>query len=228
MSKILLIEDDPEMAKTIMSWLNGERHQMTHCANAVEGLEFLLSGAFEVVIIDWQLPGMDGTEVIRRYRATGGSLPIIMLTGKDAVNDRITGLDSGADDYLTKPFSLKELSARIRAMLRRPSGISGDVLKVGDLTLDPVKYRVSKRGVEVQLMPRDFALLEFFMRNVDAVFSSETLLQRVWQDDTAASSDAVRTAVKRLRRKLDDGEDESQSMIENIPRVGYRLRVPTI
>src|SRR5262249_55531986 len=137
-----------------------------------------------------------------------------------------TGLDSGADDYVTKPFSLKELSARIRALLRRPAAIVPNVVEVGNLSLDSTRYRVLKNGVEVQLMPRDFALLEFLMRHVDLVFSAEQLLLRVWENDSEASPEALRTAIKRLRKKLDDGDDEAESLIENIPRVGYRLRMP--
>jgi two-component system OmpR family response regulator len=226
MAKILLVEDDSEMFGTIISWLRGERYDVTHTIDGQDGLEHLSTGNFDLAVIDWQLPGLTGVEISRQYRARRGTTPIIMLTGKDAITDRIAGLDSGADDYLTKPFSLKELSARIRALLRRPSNVTSDVLQVGILSLDPARYRVLKRGVEVQLIPRDFALLEFFMRHPDVVYSTETLLQRVWDVDSEASPEALRTSIRRLRRELDDGTDEGTSIIENIPRVGYRLRVP--
>jgi DNA-binding response OmpR family regulator len=153
-------------------------------------------------------------------------MPILMLTGKDSMADKIAGLDVGADDYLTKPFSLKELSARVRALLRRPAVVVSNVLELGSLRLDTQKHRLTKDGAEIQLMPRDFALLEFFMRNPDIVFSSEALLNRVWNDESEAGSDALRTSIKRLRKKLDSGDNEADSVIENIPRVGYRFRLP--
>jgi DNA-binding response OmpR family regulator len=189
-----------------------------------EGQYRIENDVFDVIVLDWDLPKITGLEILKRFRMKKGTTPIIMLTGKGTISDRESGLDGGADDYLTKPFSLRELSARIRALLRRPSEVKSNVLTVGKFILDPVKHRVTKNGEEMQLLPRDFALLEFFMRNVDVVFSTDALLQRVWEDDTDATSDALRTAIKRLRKKLDDGEDETKSVIENIPRVGYRMR----
>ncbi|MBS1957803.1 MAG: response regulator transcription factor [Cyanobacteria bacterium SZAS-4] len=225
MARILLVEDDKDQATTIEEWLTAEHHNVVVSYDGEEGCYRVENDAFDVIVLDWDLPKMSGIEILKRYRLKKGSTPIIMLTGKGSINDRESGLDGGADDYLTKPFSLRELSARIRALMRRPSEVKSNVLIVGKLQLDPVKHRVTKAGEEVQLLPRDFALLEFLMRNVDVVFSTDALLQRVWEDDSDASSDALRTAIKRLRKKLDDGEDESKSVIENIPRVGYRMRL---
>lgn len=225
--KLLLVEDDENMASTILTWLKAERYEVMHSSDGREGFDLLKNGSFDAAILDYELPGITGIEICKQYRAAKGVVPILMLTGRSQVNDRIDGLDAGADDYLTKPFSLKELSARLRALIRRPAGVVSSILEVGEITLDPVKYRVLKRGVEVQLMPREFALLEFFMRNADVVFSAEALLQRVWPNEGDATQDALRNAIKRLRKKLDDGEDESSSVIENIPRVGYRLRNPS-
>jgi DNA-binding response OmpR family regulator len=224
MTKLLLVEDDRQLVLTINRWLERELYEIVSAEEGRKGLELIKSNEFELAILDWDVPGISGLEICRQYRASGGHKPILILTGKQAVDDRITGLDSGADDYLTKPFSLKELSARVRALLRRPAATLNAVLQVGDLSLDPAKYQVLKRGVEVQLMKRDFALLEFFMRHPDSVFSAEALLQRVWETDSEATGEALRTAIKRLRQKLDDNSEESNSIIENIPRVGYRLR----
>lgn len=223
--KLLLVEDEQEMADTIISWLRSERYAITHFANGLDGKAALESGSYDLAIIDWELPGLGGIEILKEYRAGKGAIPVLVLTGKAMVSDRVTGLDAGADDYLTKPFSLKELSARVRALLRRPEAVLEDVLTVGELSLDAVKYRVLKRGVEVQLMPREFSLLEFFMRHPDIPFTSEALLQRVWTDDSEASNSALRNSIKRLRSKIDDGYSESDSLIENIPGVGYRLRI---
>jgi DNA-binding response OmpR family regulator len=225
--KLLLVEDDENMAATVLQWLRAERYEVTHSADGTEGFDLLKHGSFDVAILDYELPGITGVEICKQYRAGRGLVPILMLTGRSTVADRIDGLDAGADDYLTKPFSLKELSARIRALIRRPTNVAATVLTVGDIVLDPAKYRVTRGGAELQLLPRDFALLEFFMRNADMVFSADALLQRVWPDDNDVSPDALRSSIKRLRKKLDEGEDESKSVIENIPRVGYRLRNPS-
>ncbi len=225
MARILLVEDDNDQATTIEEWLSSEHHNVVISCDGEEGQYRIENDSFDVIVLDWDLPKVTGLEILKRYRMKKGNTPIIMLTGKGTISDRESGLDGGADDYLTKPFSLRELSARIRALLRRPSEVKSNVLTVGKLVLDPVKYRVTKNGEEVQLLPRDFALLEFFMRNVDVVFSTDALLQRVWEDDSDATSDALRTAIKRLRKKLDEGEDETKSVIENIPRVGYRMRL---
>lgn len=223
--KILLVEDDLELSANVREWLSAERYDISECASGNEALERLKEQDYDLIILDIQLPGLNGIEVCKSYRATRGSTPILMLTGKGTVDDRVVGLDAGADDYLAKPFSLKELTARVRALLRRPAELKSNVLEVGCLKLDTSKYRISKNGIEMQLMPRDFALLEFFMRNPDKVFSADALLNRVWSDDSDASPDALRTAIKRIRKKLDDSDNEAQSFIENIPRVGYRLRI---
>jgi len=224
--KLLLVEDDQETADMIISWLRSERYDVSHAANGLDGKEMLESGNYDAAILDWQLPGMGGIDILKAYRSAGGKVPILVLTGKAMVADRVAGLDAGADDYLTKPFSLKEVSARVRALLRRPSEVLPETLTVGELSLDSVKYRVMKRGVEVQLMPREFNLLEFFMRHPDMPFSSDALLARVWNDDSEASNSALRNSIKRLRSKIDDGDAEADSLIENIPGIGYRLRAP--
>jgi len=225
MAKILLVEDDKDLSATVEVWLEAEHHTVSCAYDGAEGQHRMKHEEFDVIVLDWDLPHMPGIEILKHYRANRGVTPIIMLTAKGTIADREAGLDTGADDYLTKPFSLKELSARIRALLRRPREVVSDVLQVGAIALDPVKHRVTKNGAEVMLLPRDFALLEFFMRNVDQVFSTDALLQRVWDDDSEATSDALRTSIKRLRKKLDDSEDdEGSSFIENLPRVGYRLK----
>lgn len=224
MARILLVEDDRDQATTIDEWLTAEHHNVVIAYDGEEGAYRIDNDAFDVIILDWDLPKMSGIDILKRYRVKKGSTPVIMLTGKGTIADRESGLDGGADDYLTKPFSLRELSARIRALLRRPGEVKSNVLTAKNLVLDPVKHSVTKNGEEVMLLPRDFALLEFFMRNLDVVFSTDALIQRVWEDDSDVTSDALRTAVKRLRKKLDDGDDESKSVIENIPRVGYRMR----
>lgn len=222
MAKILLVEDDAELTAMIAEWLSFERHIVEVVHNGRDGGDRLRNCQYDVVICDWSLPDTTGLEIIRQYRSEQGTTPIIMLTGRGSVSDKEAGLDSGADDYLTKPFNMKELSARIRALLRRSTQQPSNVLKAGDLVVDPGKYKVIRAGVEIQLLPREFALLEFFMRHPDEVFSAEALLQRVWHSESEATSDALRTCIKRLRQKIDFNEDDS--IIQTIPRVGYRLK----
>ncbi len=223
MAKILLVEDDVDLAVMIVEWLSFEHHSVEVVHNGREGMERLRLCQYDTIILDWSLPEMSGLEILRCYRAEKGIAPIIMLTGKGGIADKESGLDSGADDYLTKPFNMKELSARLRAMLRRASGSQTNILTVGELSIDPGKYKLTKNGKQIQLLPREFALLEFFMRHPDEVFSGEALLQRVWHSESDATSEAIRTCIKRLRQKIDSSEDDS--VIQTIPRVGYKLRI---
>src|SRR5262249_466480 len=158
---------------------------------------------YDMVVLDVNLPKLSGLDVCKQFRESGGSTPILMLTGKDAIDDKERGLDAGADDYLTKPFHLKELSASVRALLRRPNTFTGDVLRSGDLILETSTFRVSRDGEDIQLSQQEFALLEFLMRNANQVFSPEALLDRVWKSSSDVSPAAIRTHIKMLRKKLD-------------------------
>lgn len=222
MAKLLLVEDDEGLAKMIAEWLTHEHHTVEVVHDGTEGLERLLCSEYDVAILDWELPGTVGIDIAKNYRQNGGAAPIIMLTGKKKIDDKEIGLEVGADDYLTKPFNMRELSARIKALLRRSRDVASNVLTVGPLMLDLAKFRVTRSGVEISLLPREFALLEFFMRHPDETFSSDVLLTRVWHSESDATGEAVRTAIMRLRRKIDVSEGDS--LIESIPRIGYRLR----
>ncbi|MFA7337474.1 MAG: response regulator transcription factor [Candidatus Obscuribacterales bacterium] len=224
MPQILFVEDDKDLSAVVNEWLTADGYTVEVAHDGLTGWEFLRQYNYDVVILDWNLPGLSGPAMCGRYRAAGGLAPVIMLTAKSQITEKVEGFDSGVDDYLTKPFNLKELSARLRALLRRPQAVVTNVITNGYLELDVVKRRISKGGVEIHLLPRDFELLEFMMRHLDEVFSSEALLQRIWGSDAEATSDALRTSIKRLRQKLDVGDNDTQSFIENIPRVGYRLR----
>ncbi len=224
MSKILLVEDDQDLSDMISGWLKSERYTVEVAYDGDIAREILKISSFDVVVLDWDLPGCSGIEILREFRANGGSTPVIMLTGKSTITDKETGLDIGADDYLTKPFNIKELGARVKALLRRPTLMNSSVLRAGDIELDSSKHRILRGGQEVHLLPRDFALLEFLLRHKDQVFSAEALIARVWESDSDASPEGLRTAIKRIRKKIDDGTEDDQSLIENIPRVGYRLR----
>jgi len=221
MSKILVIEDNPETAAYIEEVLTLDVYMVDLINNGSDASVRLKDYQYDLIIIDWNLPGQTGPEVCAAYRAANGNAPILMLTANASDNHKEFGLDSGADDYLTKPFSLKELKARVRALLRRSNRQVIGLLKCKDIELDPAAFKVTKAGTEIKLLPKEFALLEFFMRNPNQVFTSEQVFHRVWHTDSEAGTDALRSALRRLRQKL--GEDADKSTIVTIPGVGFRL-----
>lgn len=223
-AKILLIEDNPDLAELVGDKLVEEHHTVETIQNGLDGLNALKTAEYDVVLLDWDLPGLTGIEILRRFRANGGNTPVIMLTAMGDVEQKEQGLDSGADDYLTKPFHMRELTARVRSILRRPSLTNQNVLTYGDLVLDPSKFQLTRAGKELRLLPRDFALLEFLMRHPNQIFSADTLLDRVWKHDSDATAEGLRVAIRRIRKVVDEQDDLSTSVIENIARVGYRLR----
>jgi DNA-binding response OmpR family regulator len=221
MAKILIIEDDLDMSFSMEAFLKMEKYSVESVVTGREGLERLKFYQYDVVILDWGLPDTTGIDVLKEYRGRGGKAPVLMLTGKSAVSEKETGLDSGADDYLTKPFHPKELSARIRALLRRPSTLPTETFRLKNIMLDSKARRVSRDGQDVSLAPSEFALLEFLLRHPNEVFTPEALLDRVWPTGSEASPATVRTCIKKIRQKID--VDEDNSIIKNIPGVGYRV-----
>ncbi len=224
MAKILVVEDDVDFALTVEHALTSANHTVEMAHDGGSAMEFLRQGQYDIIILDWQLPDIEGIEVLAKFRARGGSTPVLMLTGKSQIRDKEVGLDGGADDYLTKPFDTRELVARIRALLRRQTVAPSSNLSLHDVALDPIKHRLTKGGKDVHLQPRDFALLEFLMRHPDEIFSTEALLTRVWHQDSEASSAGLRAAIVRIRKVIDDDGEDSKSLIENVARVGYRMR----
>ncbi len=224
MAKILVVEDETDLAVPIRDWLTREQHLVELVDNGAEALDRLRVYKFDLIVLDLMIPAVNGMEVCKRFRHNGGATPILMLTAKSAIEDKEAGLDAGADDYLTKPFHLKELSARVRALLRRHSQPSSRELKVGELVLDTVARTVTFKGEEIHFVPREFSLLEFLMRHTNQVFSAEALLDRVWASDTMASPDTIRTYIKILRKKL--GGEGKDSYIRTVHGVGYKLESP--
>lgn len=221
MAKILVVEDNHEMAKNILEHLKEEKHvaDWAECGDAA--LTLLASYPFDLIILDVMLPDMRGTEVCTRYRNQQGETPILMLTGMNTIDAKEKGLDAGADDYLTKPFDLRELSARIRALLRRPQVLRSDALNARKVVLDTQTLRVTRAGEPVKLLAKEFALLEYLLRRKDQVLSVEDLLNNVWKSDSESSPDAVRQTIKRLRTKIDvEGEP---SLITTVVGLGYTI-----
>jgi DNA-binding response OmpR family regulator len=222
MAKILVVEDNKDIADLVSQALGFENHAVEAVVDGQEGLERLQVYDYDMAILDWDLPGKSGVSVCKEYRTGGGAIPILMLTGKGKVSEKEEGLDAGADDYLTKPFNMRELTARVRSLLRRSGGrATANVLSVGDVSLDPQKYQVTRAGAAIKLVPKEFALLEFLMRNPNRVYSAEALFSHVWKADDEASPDIVRTHIKNLRKKLGGGA--ADSIIETVHGVGYRV-----
>jgi DNA-binding response OmpR family regulator len=221
-AKILIVEDDLELGKVVNQALAFENHTTELVSEGIEALQRMQVYEYDMVILDWNLPGMEGLEICKRYRASGGQALVLMLTGKGSISDKETGLDAGADDYLTKPFNTRELTARVRALLRRSGDkLSDNLLKIKNITLDPLTYSVKRDGEDIKLVPKEFALLEFLMRHPNRVYSPEALLNHVWTAEQDTSPDIIRTHIKNLRKKLD--ARESPSLIETVHGVGYKI-----
>ncbi|MGD9681198.1 MAG: response regulator transcription factor [Candidatus Obscuribacterales bacterium] len=222
MAKVLLVEDDEEIAFSIRDWLSGEQHTVDMVHNGAEGLDLMNNYHYDLVVLDINLPDISGIEVCSTYRSKGGNACVLMLTGNDRIVDKEHGLDAGADDYLTKPFHPRELSARLRALMRRSQrgGKAAATLEFRGIKLDPAAKRVSRDGVEIQLLPKEFALLEFLMRHPGEVFSQDALLERVWSSESEVSPDTVRVHIRRLRQKLGF---EGDTLIKTLHRQGYLL-----
>ncbi len=221
MPKILVAEDEKALRDVVVDYLSAQNYNVDQVEDGSEALNQLKFYSYDLAILDWNMPNMEGIDVCKSYRASGGNTPILMLTGKREIDDREAGLDAGADDYLTKPFHMKELGARVRALLRRPAAVVTQELKAGDITLDPTTHQVCKNGTVIDILPKEFALLEFFMKHPKQVFSAEALIERVWPTDSDSSSGAIRTYVNRLRSKIDT--DGKASLITTVHGIGYRF-----
>lgn len=220
---VLVVEDEKRLARLIERVLREEGHAVTVVQDGRGALELAMEPAFDVIVLDVMLPDLDGFEVCRRLRGRGVTTPVLMLTARGALADRVEGLDVGADDYLVKPFAFPELLARLRALYRRaPPLAAGPVLRVADVELDPATRQVRRAGRPVRLTPREFALLELLMRNVDRVLSREVILDHVWGYGAGVTPNTVDAYIRLLRRKIDRGAD--RPLIESVRGVGYRLR----
>ncbi len=222
MSKILMVEDDSALCLMVQNWLQLENHVLEVVNDGNEGLFRLRSYLYDLAIVDWELPGISGIEICKHLRQEGRGIPLLMLTGKKELGNTVEGFNSGADDHLTKPFALEELSVRVRALLRRPPTFQNTILVAGDLQLDPVKGTVNK-GTRVLHLPRkEFALLEFFMRHPNQVFAPEALLDRVWSCESDSSPEFLRPYIARLRAKIDT-KGTAGSLIETVHGTGYKF-----
>jgi two-component system OmpR family response regulator len=212
-------------ADYILNGLAGAGHRADAVGDGVDALGLALRGAYDVIVLDRMLPGMDGLALLKALRAAAVTTPVLFLTAVGGVDDRVEGLEAGADDYLVKPFAFSELAARVAALGRRTAAVAEVTrLAVHDLEMDLVRHRVSRQGVTIDLLPREFSLLEYFMRNEGRVLSRSMLLEQVWEFHFDPQTTVVETHISRLRGKIDKPFDTS--LLHTVKNVGYSLRAP--
>jgi two-component system, OmpR family, response regulator MprA len=224
MARVLVVDDEPAVRRALERALRLENHDVELAGDGEEALDALASKPADVVILDVMMPRLDGLEVCRRMRQAGDRTPILMLTARDAIDDRVTGLDVGADDYLVKPFALRELQARLRALLRRSGDGTGDgeVLRYADLVLDPVAHEVRRGDRLIELSKTEFLLLELFMRHPRQVLTRSTIFENVWGYDFGPTSNALGVYMGYLRRKTEEGGESR--LLHTVRGIGYVLR----
>jgi two-component system, OmpR family, copper resistance phosphate regulon response regulator CusR len=218
--RVLLVEDEPGIASFVVRGLREEGFTVEHAADGPGGLHALRHGPWDVALLDWWLPGMDGLAVLKQYRTEGGGCPVLFLTARDAVSDRVRGLDGGADDYLCKPFAFEELLARVRALSRRPPRTGPTTLSVADVTADLATQRATRAGRRLDLTAREYSLLVFFLRHPDEVLSRTRIYAAVWDERYDGLSNTLEVHVKELRRKL---EARGPRLIHTLRGRGYRF-----
>jgi DNA-binding response OmpR family regulator len=221
--KVLVVEDEPKVAGALKEGLEADGYEVTLAHTGEEGFFQASTHTFDLIVLDIMLPGRDGIEVLQALRRQGAKLPVLLLTAKDAVEDRVLGLDAGADDYLVKPFAFAELSARMRALLRRNKGGSVEVLKVASLEADLVRRSVARADHQIELTAREFELLEYLMQNRGRVVTREMLARDVWKETARATplDNVIDVHIARLRRKIDDPFD--QKLLHTVRGVGFML-----
>lgn len=224
MAKILIIEDDAKTANAIRTGLRGEGYEAAVARTGESGVLQLHSSSFDLVLLDWMLPGRDGIAIVKQLRARGAKTPVLLLTARDAVEDRVLGLDSGADDYLVKPFAFSELMARIRVLLRRAGDTESLRRQIGDLVLDVENRRAYRSSLEITLTPREFDLIAYFMRHHGQTVTRRMLAKDVWREPHRVTplDNVIDVHVAHLRRKIDEGH--RSKLLHTVRGVGFVLR----
>jgi DNA-binding response OmpR family regulator len=223
--RILLVEHNRRLSHRLKSSLADHGYVVDTAYDGAEGQELAEKTPYDLIILEIILPERDGIEVCRELRMQKINTPILLLSARDAIEDQVRGLDSGADDFLTKPFAINELIARLRALLHRVSPEKSDRLKIADLSLDPVMYQVTRGGMPIDLTVKEFSLLEYIMRNPNRLITREMAENHVWGYDYNGASNVVDVYIRRLRRKIDEPFDPK--LIETVRGAGYRMRNPT-
>lgn len=219
--KLLIAEDDQKLADTIAHYLIAENHVVDVARDGSSALDYLSRCTYDLLVLDWELPGPSGVDICLQFRQSGGRAPVLFLTGRTKMEDLSTAFESGADDYLKKPFQIQELLLRVSALLRRTGQVSLTIVRRGSLVLDSDLFRASKDGKEIRLSRLEFELLELLMRNAGRLFSQEELLETIWKDRADASDNVLRTCIKNLRLKIDN--PGATSLIQNFHGLGYKF-----
>lgn len=221
--KILIVEDEKRLCQNVAKHLKSDGYTVDYVHDGNDALDYIYGTEYDAVILDIMLPGLDGISVLKTIRSRKIKTPVLLLTAKDTIEDKVTGLDSGADDYLTKPFSLEELSARIRVMIRR-SGVErvDSTIKVGPLTLDTEKKSAFRDGKEISLTAKEYSILEYLMHNQNIVISREKMMHHIWNYDYEGSSNIIDVYIRTLRNKVDAGFD--QKLIQTVRGLGYVIK----
>ena len=219
--RVLIVEDEEKVSRFIVRGLTAESLAVDAAADGRAGLELATTYSYDLIILDLMLPGLSGTEVLRQIRRSDPRVPILMLTAKDAVADKVEHLEAGADDYLTKPFAFAELLARVKALLRRGSVERSNVLRVADLEVDRLSQQVRRGNRRIELTSKEYALLEYLMANAGRVLSRAMIIDHVWDQSFDGATNIVDVYVRHLRGKVDDGQDKK--LIRTVRGVGYRI-----
>ena len=222
--RIVVIEDEVKIARAIKRGLELSGYAVDTVFDSDAGLAHALDPDYDLVVLDRMLPGsMDGVELCRRVRAEGCSVPILMLTARGALGDKVEGLNSGADDYVVKPFSFDELTARVRALLRRPKQHTGTVIKIGDLSVDTVNYRVRRGGTDIRLSNKEYALLEYLLHTQGRVVTKDMIINHVWDGDSLILPNTVEVYIGYLRNKIDRPFPAAKPLLHTLRGFGYKL-----
>lgn len=224
--RLLLVEDQPKVASFIQRGLEEEHYAVDLASKGNDALDLVSANAYDLIILDLMLPDISGFEVCRELRLQGLTVPVLMLTARDALDDKVAGLDAGADDYLTKPFAFPEFLARVRALLRRREDVKTSRLQIADLVLDTATHEVTRGGTLIDLASKEYAVLEYLMRHAERVVTRTMMLEAVWGYDFDPGSNVVDVYIRYLRRKLDD--PYPLKLLETIRGTGYRLRAPRV
>lgn len=223
--RVLVVEDEPKIGRAIKKGLEQETFAVDVCMDGDEGLRFALDEPYDVIILDRMLPSMDGVTVCKNIRAAGNQTPVLFLTAKDKVHDRVDGLNAGADDYLVKPFAFEELLARVRALLRRPSQAISPILSCDSLSLNTHTFEVTRAGKPIQLTQREFSLLEYLLRQQNRIVTKDTIIAHVWDYDADILPNTVEVYVAYLRNKVDKPFPKQPPLIHTARGFGYKLGV---
>ena len=221
--KILVVEDEHRIAGSIKKGLEQEKYTVDVAFSGTEGFDLASTESYDVILLDVLLPGMDGFTICKQLRTQQIHTPILMLTARGQTQDKVTGLDMGADDYLTKPFSFEELLARIRALLRRPKESLRNTLQVADLVLDPKQFEVTRAGIAIHLSNKEFMLLEYLVRNPNKILTKDQIIQHVWDYDSDILQNTIEVYIRNLRNKVDKPFKGTKPLLHTVRGFGYKI-----